>query len=146
MKEYFRQFHSNREFYLHAAAKVLNVSALNYSLEEIDKMGYIYEKNYKQPEVFRLTSEEFLDTVITYCCEAWIFYFGGEYFDTVSKSDYAYGFPQIINWGPSDHSWIAIAPHEWLQAIEEGRKATPLSTPYFRNIDCFKRGVYARDI
>ncbi|MBL7730360.1 MAG: hypothetical protein JNM88_04215 [Chitinophagaceae bacterium] len=140
IKEYFKAFHENLPANIEKAKQLLQKQQLDFSIEEIDMMGLFYRDNYRHPEKHALTYDQFLDVFIVYCCEAWIHHFGGEYFDTVSKKDTAYGYPQLINWGPENYTWIGIAPHDWAEMIEEGDEE-PLSLPWSRNIRYFSNSA-----
>lgn len=140
IKEYFNNFRQHIQEYLVKAKTFLQKPELDFTMEEIDQMGVFYKTHFKAPDNVGLNYDYMLDVFIAYCCEAWMHYFGGEYFDTVSKKDIAYGYPQVINWGPANYGWTAIAPHEWAFMIEEGDDE-PLSLPFSRDISYFSKSA-----
>lgn len=140
IREYFKNFREHLPEYLEKAKTFLQKQELDFSMQEIDQMGIFYNDHFKVPQSVGVSYDYLLDVFIAYCSEAWIHYFGGEYFETISKKDAAYGYPQIINWGPANYGWVAILPHGWAFMIERGDKER-LSLPYSRDINYFSKSA-----
>lgn len=138
IREYFKNFHAAIPQYMQKVKKLLGKDEIDFSMEEIDQVGLIYKNNFSSPEALDLSYDHLLDLFLAYCCEAWVHYFGGEYFDTLSPKDICYGYPQVVEWGPEKFGWIGLAPNEWAFQIEEGRKQEPLSTLFSKYLNRFR--------
>lgn len=129
-----------QENYLHLLEKIksiLKVEKFSFSLDEIDKVGEIYRKNFNNPEKINLTYDDLLYSFIAYCGEAWMHYFGGEWFYIKDKTNISYGYPQIIKWGPKDYPWSGIPPISWANRIENNVKTDSINLPFDRKLHYF---------
>ena len=121
---------------LHKATSLLQKEKLSYSIEEIDQMGILYGQYITGNKVVGDWEDETFEVFVTYCGEAWMHYFGGQWEITLRKTDWNYRYPMIINWGPKGYPWISIAPLDWARLIEDGDE-DPLSLPWRRNLHYF---------
>jgi len=137
VKQDYIYFQKNYIDFLQNAKNILNIKEFEYSLEEIDKMGLIYKENFKKPKQLNLTYNELLNSFISYCGEAWMHYFGGEWLYIKDKTNISFGYPQIIKWGPNDYPWSGIPPISWARRIEKNIDNESLNLPFHRKIHYF---------
>ncbi len=104
--------------YLKKLRELLGKEFLDFSQEEVKQVVDLYLKYYKRPEKLDLAREEFNNMIDAYLGTAFAHYHGGHWWLNTSKSDLAYGTPNIIEYGPKGHIWVRINPREWRSSIE----------------------------
>lgn len=138
IKAYYTWFHENLLFLLEKAGKLLSKQSLDFSVEEIDQLGkYIKEKLDAGLEFDKqsiLIKEELANIFIAYYGAAWMHYFGGKWYYSTKKSEYGFGFPMIIEYGPPGAMWTALMPYDYLIMTLDGRmdKLSELFVQEFR--------------
>lgn len=134
--EFYNNFLSKIPERLEKIKILLNKDIVDYTYLEIDKVGKLYKEYVKNNSISGDWNEEIFEIFLTYCGEAWIFYFGGKWEECLDKRSTTFGFPVIVEWGPKKYPWISVNPLDWARLIEEGDNE-PLSLPWKRNVDYF---------
>ncbi|MDX2001557.1 MAG: hypothetical protein SFW35_03950 [Chitinophagales bacterium] len=120
IKEEYAWFKANEQHLLSLAAKMLNKSKLNFSLQEIDDFGEAIEKAYNEQMLFQEIDMNFLPAIfIAYYGNAFMHYFGGKWYFSTKKVEHGYGSPMLIEYG-NQRSWAAIPPYDYYIRVIKG--------------------------
>lgn len=145
ISQFYDYFKSNYPVLLEKASVIIGKKELDFSIDEIDYFG---EKTLSQfpnglqlHEQGQLLSQEFAHVFMAYYGAAWIHYFGGEWYYSKKKSEYGYGLPQLIEYGPPDEVWSALSPYIYLLMLYKG-SIQKLSKFFVRELEIFaRRGI-----
>lgn len=118
IKAYYQWFQDNYPSLMERAKELLGKNILEFSIEEIDLFGNLIKENLKTglelDKQSVLINAELANTFIVYYGSAWMRHFGGKWYYSVKKSEYGFGFPMIIDYGPIGAPWVALNPYDYL--------------------------------
>lgn len=112
---------------LETIERILDLSDLEFTAEEIDEVRTLYETNWKTPAVLGLTGEEFAAAFCAYAGEAFMHHRRGGWELSKLKTDEACGTPVILNWSNGGKPTARISPWQWRKQIEQGKFRQKLS-------------------
>ncbi|MFA6508655.1 MAG: hypothetical protein WCT14_21325 [Treponemataceae bacterium] len=123
----FQDFIDGIPDYLETIERLLNVTDLTFSSEEIDSVRVFYETAWKDPVKLGLSKEELAQAFCAYAGEAFIHHCRGNWELSKLKTDEAYGTPIILNWSNAGKPTARISPWVWRKLIERGQLREKLS-------------------